>query len=327
MKPNKDDLIKWALDVIETEARAVSNLSSCIDTQFVDACNLILECTGKLVVTGLGKSGHISKKIAATFASTGTPAFYMHPAEAIHGDIGMLAKNDVVLAISYSGGTEEILAILPALKRMNIPLVAFSGSTKSKLALLSDIHIHVKVDKEACSLGLAPTASTTATLAMGDAMAIALLQAKGFTKEDFARSHPGGKLGKTLLVRIKDIMHKGTNIPKVYEHTTIKDAIIEMSKKKLGMTAVVDTNNTNKITGIFSDGDLRRALNKNIDIHNTKMTDVMTKSFITIHLEELATKAIGLMEQHKIFMFPVINDQNELVGAFNMHDLFMAGVV
>ena len=327
MKPNKDDLLKWALDVLGAEARAISSLSCCINEQFFDACACILGCPGKIIVTGLGKSGHIAKKIAATFASTGTPAFYIHPTEASHGDIGMIDKNDVVLAISYSGDTEEILAIVPYLNRLNIPLIALSGSTRSKLAQLADFHVHINVAKEACFLGLAPTASSTATLAMGDAMAIAISQAKGFTKEDFARSHPGGKLGKILLIKIKDLMHHGAAIPKVYEHTTIKDAIIEMSEKKLGMTTVVNIARPNEITGLFSDGDLRRSLNNNIDIHNTKIVDVMQRKFITIHLEELASTAISLMEQHKIFMLPVVNDKNELAGAFNMHDLLMGGVV
>lgn len=322
-----DDFYKLqqlGLAVIDTEARAVLALRSRIDQHFVAACQVILACEARVVVLGMGKSGHVGGKIAATLASTGSPAFFVHPGEASHGDLGMITAKDVVLALSNSGETEEILTILPLIKRLAVPLIALTGNPASTLARTADVHIDVSVEQEACPLGLAPTSSTTATLVMGDALAIALLEARGFTAEDFARSHPGGRLGRRLLLLIKDVMHSGEAVPKVAHTASLSQALMEMTKKKLGMTAVVD--NGGRLLGLFTDGDLRRLLDHRIDVHATAITDVMTPGCITVTPDILAAEALQVMEAHKINGLLVVAD-DVLVGALNMHDLLRAGVV
>ncbi|RTZ74056.1 MAG: D-arabinose 5-phosphate isomerase [Gammaproteobacteria bacterium] len=296
-----------------------------IDHNFVRACEYMLDCRGRIVVTGMGKSGHIANKIAATLASTGSPAFFVHPGEASHGDLGMITGGDVVLALSNSGETGEIITILPIIKRLGVPLVAMTGNPESTLAKEADVNIDVSVDKEACPLGLAPTASTTASLAMGDALAVALLETRGFTELDFARSHPGGSLGRRLLLHVADIMHRGEKIPRVGKKATISEALVEMTAKGLGMTAVADENGA--ISGIFTDGDLRRTLDKGVDLHNTPVTEVMTPGGVTTRPDRLAAEALKLMEENKINALLVVDDTNRLTGALNMHDLLRAGVV
>jgi len=296
-----------------------------IDHNFVRACEYMLACRGRIVVTGMGKSGHIANKIAATLASTGSPAFFVHPGEASHGDLGMITEGDVVLALSNSGETGEIITILPIIKRLGVPLVAMTGNPESTLAKEADVNIDVSVDKEACPLGLAPTASTTASLAMGDALAVALLEARGFTELDFARSHPGGSLGRRLLLHVADIMHQGEKIPRVGKEATISEALVEMTAKGLGMTAVADESGV--ISGIFTDGDLRRTLDKGVDLHNTPVTEVMTPGGVTTRPDRLAAEALKLMEENKINALLVVDDANRLTGALNMHDLLRAGVV
>ncbi|CAM2780411.1 KpsF/GutQ family sugar-phosphate isomerase [Moritella viscosa] len=313
-----------ALNVINTEAAAISQLSQYIDATFTATCELLIACKGKVIVTGMGKSGHIANKIAATLASTGTPAFFVHPAEASHGDLGMIERGDVVIALSNSGESDEILALYPVLKRLSIPIIAMTGSTNSTMAREAKISLCIKVDKEACPLGLAPTSSTTASLVMGDAIAVALLEAKGFTANDFALSHPGGSLGRKLLLRISDIMHKGDDVPSVQQTETISDALLEVSRKGLGMTAV---NDGTKLVGIFTDGDLRRILDARIDIHQTPISEVMTHRCVTINGHILAAEALAVMENKKVNGLIVINEQQEPVGAFNMHDLLRAGVL
>lgn len=318
------EFLDWGLSVIDIEATAVSNLKNSINQDFINSCNVLLGCKGKVIVTGMGKSGHIGKKIAATLASTGTPAFFLHPGEALHGDLGMISKNDVIIALSNSGESSEILNIIPMIKRLNIPLISITGNSNSSIAKNSDYHLDIRIEKEACSLGLAPTASTTATLVLGDALAISLLNARGFTEDDFARSHPAGKLGRKLLIKISDIMHSDENIPKVHENSTIANALIEMTKKRLGMTTII--NDDSNMVGIFTDGDLRRIIDKGIDIHNTLITEVMTRKFISVPSNMLAAQAVSLMEQHSVLALPVIDD-SKLVGAFNMHDLFQAKII
>ena len=285
----------------------------------------MLECQGRVVVTGMGKSGHIAGKIAATLASTGTPAFFVHPGEASHGDLGMITASDVVLALSNSGETAEIVTILPLIKRLNVPLIAMTGNPESTLSQAATANINVRVEKEACPLGLAPTASTTAALAMGDALAVALLETRGFTEEDFARSHPGGALGRRLLLLIDDLMHTGDAIPQVDPATPISDALMEMTRKGLGMTAVVD--DQGKLVGIFTDGDLRRIIDHKVDLHQALVKDVMTADCKAIQPGMLAAEALQIMDSTKINALPVVNAKNELVGALNMHDLLRAGVV
>jgi len=292
---------------------------------FTQACRLMLECKGRIVVIGMGKSGHIAGKIAATLASTGTPAFFVHPGEASHGDLGMITSSDVVLALSNSGETNEIITILPLIKRLDVPLIAMTGNPESTLAQAARASINVAVDKEACPLGLAPTASTTAALAMGDALAVALLETRGFTEEDFARSHPGGALGRRLLLLIDDLMHTGDALPQVDADTLLSDALMEMTRKGLGMTAVVDANK--KLAGVFTDGDLRRAIDHKIDLHTARIRDVMTSECTTVHPGMLAAEALQIMDSTKINALPVLDDDGELVGALNMHDLLRAGVV
>jgi len=313
------------LAVIETEAQSVSSLHSRIDDNFVKACLYMLACEGRVVVIGMGKSGHIGSKIAATLASTGTPAFFVHPGEASHGDLGMITKKDVVMVISNSGETDEILTILPLIKRLGVPLITLTGNISSTLAQAADANIDVSVEHEACPLGLAPTSSTTATLVMGDALAISLLETRGFTAEDFARSHPGGRLGRRLLLLIKDIMHTGAAIPSVHESARLSEALVEMTKKGLGMTAIVD--DRQRLAGIFTDGDLRRALDRKVDVHEERIAKVITRNCKTITPDMLAAEALQLMETHKINALLVVNEDKALVGALNMHDLLRAGVV
>ena len=313
------------LAVIQAEAQAVAQLIHKIDATFVQACELMLECRGRIVVIGMGKSGHIANKIAATLASTGSPAFFVHPGEASHGDLGMITAKDVVLALSNSGETEEILTILPMLKRLGVPLIGLTGNPNASIARAANCNIDVSVEKEACPLGLAPTSSTTAALAMGDALAVALLEAKGFSAADFARSHPKGRLGRRLLLLTSDIMHSGDSIPKVAMTASLRDALMEMTRKGLGMTAIVGEQG--QVLGIYTDGDLRRTLDKQLDLHNTCITEVMNRNCKTIVPESLAVDALSVMQQHKINGLLVINSENILVGAVHMHDLLRAGVV
>lgn len=319
------DIRALAEAVIQSEMQAIAKLAERIDDQFIHACHLLLACKGRVVVTGMGKSGHIAGKIAATLASTGTPAFFVHPGEASHGDLGMITRQDVVLALSNSGNTEEILTILPIIKRLGVPLIAMTGNPESALGRFATVHIHVGVEQEACPLGLAPTSSTTAALVMGDALAVALLQSKGFTRDDFALSHPGGSLGKRLLLQVSDIMHCGSEVPMVADTVLVSEALLEMTEKKLGMTAVVDHNR--HVAGIFTDGDLRRMLEKNLDVHTTPVSDVMTRPCKVIQADILAAEAMQIMETKKINALLVVDEQQNLQGALNMHDLLRAGIV
>jgi arabinose-5-phosphate isomerase len=311
--------------VIETEAEAVSRLLDRVDDQFLAACRLMLACSGRIVVIGMGKSGHIGSKIAATLASTGTPAFFVHPAEASHGDLGMIKTGDVVLALSNSGETGEVNLILPVLKRLGVKIVAMTGNRESTLARHADAHIDVSVEKEACPLGLAPTSSTTAALVMGDALAISLLETRGFTREDFARSHPAGQLGRRLLLRIQDVMHQDEEIPRVSEEASISEAIVEMTAKRLGMTAV--TGPGGKVVGVYTDGDLRRTLDSGLDPHSTQVREVMTVGGRSVTPQALAVEAMHLMQKHAIQGLLVIDEAGNLVGALNFQDLLRAGVV
>jgi arabinose-5-phosphate isomerase len=322
---NNDELIALAREVLEIEARAVDSLRARLDAAFAAACKLICDTPGRVVVTGMGKSGHISSKIAATLASTGTPAFFMHPAEASHGDLGMITEQDLVLAISYSGETEEVVTILPLVKRMGAKLVSMTGNPRSTLARIADVHLDVAVSEEACPLNLAPTASTTATLAMGDALAVALLKNRGFTAEDFARSHPSGSLGKRLLLRVGDVMRTGEDVPAVGPGVRLRDGLMEMTQKGLGMTAVVDDDR--RILGIFTDGDLRRALDAGADVHETSMAEVMHGNCKTTTEDILAAEAVHVLEENKITSLLVADDQSRLIGALNIHDLFRAGIM
>jgi arabinose-5-phosphate isomerase len=320
-----DDLRRLGRAVVEVEAREVAALDARIDDAFVRACRLILDCRGRVVVIGMGKSGHIGSKLAATLASTGTPAFFVHPGEASHGDLGMITADDVVIALSNSGETDEITTILPLLKRLGVPLVSLTGNPESTLARNASVHLDVGVAEEACPLGLAPTSSTTVALVMGDALAIALLDARGFTRDDFARSHPGGRLGRRLLLRIEDLMHTGDRVPRVEPDTPLADALVEMTNKGLGMTAVVDADD--RVVGVFTDGDLRRTLDHGVDVHRTRMHQVMTAGGRSVRREQLAAEALALMEAHKINALLVTDGEQRLVGALNMHDLLRAGVV
>jgi arabinose-5-phosphate isomerase len=313
-----------ARDVIEIEAEAVAALSSRIDEHFIDACEKLLACTGRVVVIGVGKSGHVGNKIAATLASTGTPAFFVHPAEAVHGDLGMIQPGDVVLALSNSGETDEVNTILPPLKRIGVTLIAMTGNPESTLARHSDIHLNVSVDKEACPLGLAPTSSTTAALVMGDALAVSLLESRGFTREDFARSHPAGQLGRRLLLHIRDVMHSGDDVPSVVETATVSETIVEMTRKRLGMSAVLASDG--RVSGVYTDGDLRRTMDAGVDLRETPITEVMTRNGKTIASGALAAEAVQMMEEHGIQGLLVVDD-GQLVGALNFQDLLKAGVV
>jgi arabinose-5-phosphate isomerase len=321
----KHNFCELGTAVIDTELDAIKQLKSKMNNNFSKACELMLACKGRVIVTGMGKSGHISSKIAATLASTGTPAFFVHPGEASHGDLGMITKNDVLLAISYSGKTRELITILPLLKRLNVPLIAMTGDKSSTLAKMASVHIDVSVEKEACPLNLAPTSSTTAALVLGDALAIALLDARGFTAEDFARSHPGGALGRKLLVKIEDLMHAGKLIPKVKKDTLIKDALIEMTGKHLGMTAIID--DEEKIIGLYTDGDIRRTLDGGFDIQTTPIEKVMTKNPIVCHTDMLAAELLQIMEEKRINGIVVVDKDNKIIGALNTHDLLRAGAL
>ncbi|MBE9564715.1 MAG: KpsF/GutQ family sugar-phosphate isomerase [Proteobacteria bacterium] len=312
-------------EVVATELAEITALQSRINEDFSQACELLLNCKGRIVITGMGKSGHIGGKIAATLASTGSPSFFVHPGEASHGDLGMITKNDVVIALSNSGNTAEIATIIPILKRFGVPLISMTGDKNSILATEANINLDVSVSKEACPHDLAPTSSTTVALVMGDALAVALLQARGFTAEDFALSHPGGSLGKRLLLHVSDIMHSDDRIPKVSENATVSEALLEMSKKGLGMTAIVDAQD--KVLGLYTDGDLRRSLDKNINVHDTSISDVMTKNCRTTTTDELAASIVKLMDDHGINGLLVTDENNILVGALNMHDILRAGIV
>jgi arabinose-5-phosphate isomerase len=319
------DFIALGRQVVVTELEEIRSLEQRIDENFSKACELILACQGRVVVTGMGKSGHIGGKIAATLASTGTPAFFVHPGEASHGDLGMIMRNDIVIALSNSGNTAEISTIIPILKRFGVPLISMTGAADSVLARQADINLDVSVSKEACPHDLAPTSSTTVALVLGDALAIALLQARGFTAEDFALSHPGGSLGKRLLLHVADIMHTGERVPKVLQDATVSEALLEMSNKGLGMTAVVDEKD--QLLGIYTDGDLRRSLDHNIDVHSTRIHEVMTQNCLSTHADVLAASIVNIMDKKNINGLPVIDDNNRLIGAFNMHDILRAGIV
>lgn len=322
---NKNQIIKLGNQVFDVELAGLNQLQQRIDAEFVEAISLMMECKGHVVVIGMGKSGHIGNKISATLASTGTPSFFVHPGEASHGDLGMITAGDLVLAISNSGETEEVLTILPLIKRMGVKLISMTGKPQSNLARNSDVHLDVSVSEEACPLGLAPTASTTATLVMGDAVAVTLLELRGFTKEDFAMSHPAGSLGKRLLLGIEDVMRTGDDIPMVHGTARFKDALVEMNQKGLGMTAIV--NNGNQVTGVFTDGDLRRTLNQLEHLQQHTMAELATPNPVLIHHKKMAVEAAQIMEEHKIHSLLVVDDENRLIGALNIHDLLRAGVV
>jgi len=322
----KHAFIELGLAVLKTEADAIAAMAERLDDSFTKACDLILSCKGRIVVTGMGKSGHIGNKIAATLASTGTPAFFMHSGEASHGDLGMITSDDLVIALSNSGETSEITLLLPLLKRLGIPLLALTGKPASTLARSADIHLDVSVSREACPLGLAPTSSTTATLAMGDALAVAVLEARGFTEEDFALSHPGGNLGRRLLLRVSDIMHTGDAIPLVKDSATLKDTLLEMTAKGLGMAGVVDTGGR-RLVGIYTDGDLRRTFDRMPNIETALVRDFMTADCVTIDAARIASEALKIMHDRKINALMVVDDDLAVQGALNMHDLLRAGVV
>ncbi len=316
------DLGRRALNIeIEGLRAQVPRLGS----EFARACRICLNCRGRVVVTGMGKSGHVGGKIAATLASTGTPAFFVHPGEASHGDVGMITRDDAVLALSNSGETDEILTIVPVIARLGIPLIAFTGNPDSALARAATVHLDIGVPAEACPLNLAPTASTTAALAVGDALAVTLLKARGFTEEDFARSHPAGNLGRRLLLHVQDVMRTGAGIPTVRAHTTLAEGLMEVTRKGLGMTAVVDENL--RVLGVFTDGDLRRALDRAANLHATRMDEVMSRNAKTVRPATLAAEAVHLMETHRITSLVVIDEDEKIVGALNVHDLLRAGVV
>ncbi|BBJ23951.1 KpsF/GutQ family sugar-phosphate isomerase [Candidatus Nitrotoga sp. AM1P] len=314
-----------AREVLHIEAAAVLALTQRIDENFLQALNIILACEGRVIVSGMGKSGHIARKIAATLSSTGTPAYFVHPAEASHGDLGMITTKDVFIALSYSGESQELLTIVPVIKRQGARLISLTGNPRSSLAEAADAHLDAAVDKEACPLGLAPTASTTAALALGDALAVALLDAKGFGEEDFARSHPGGSLGRRLLTHVRDIMHSDKGVPAVNQNATLAEAVLEISCKGLGMTAIVD--DARQVLGIYTDGDLRRTLEKRVDFATTTISSVMSRNPRSIKPDALAAEAVQIMEQYNISQMLVIDSNNKLVGALNMHDLLRAKVI
>jgi arabinose-5-phosphate isomerase len=317
--------LELARDVLTTEAGALETLARRIGDEFLRALNLILACEGRVIVSGMGKSGHIARKIAATLSSTGTPAYFVHPAEAAHGDLGMITGKDVLIALSYSGESQELLAIVPIVKRMGARLISLTGKPDSALAREADVHLNGAVDKEACPLGLAPTTSTTAALALGDALAVALLDARGFGKDDFARSHPGGALGRRLLTHVRDVMRGGERIPSVGREASLAEAVLEISRKGLGMTAIVDPDR--RVLGIYTDGDLRRTLEKNLDIKSTPVSEVMSRNPRTIGPDALAAEAVQMMDQHNISQMLVVDADRRLVGAFNIGDLLHAKVI
>ena len=317
--------LNLAREVLNIEAAAVQALVARVDEDFLRALNVILRCEGRIIVSGMGKSGHIARKIAATLSSTGTPAYFVHPGDASHGDLGMITSEDVIIALSYSGESQELMTIVPVIKRQGAKLISMTGNPASSLAQAADVHLDAAVAKEACPMGLAPTASTTAALALGDALAVALLDAKGFGAEDFARSHPGGNLGRRLLTHVRDIMRSGERLPMVHEDAMLGDAILEISKKGVGMTAIVDAEQ--RVLGIYTDGDLRRTLEKKLDINATLVRSVMSIKPRCISPDALAAEAVRVMEQHNISQMLVIDDQHQLVGALNMHDLLHAKVI
>ncbi|WP_420009390.1 KpsF/GutQ family sugar-phosphate isomerase [Xanthomonas sacchari] len=323
--PDDAGLVASGRRVVEIEQAALAAVGARIGAEFAAACRLILDSRGRVVATGMGKSGHVARKIAATLASTGTPAFFVHPGEAGHGDLGMITDADVVLALSYSGESDEILMLLPVLKRQGNAVIAMTGRAQSTLAREADLHLDVSVPAEACPLDLAPTSSTTASLALGDALAVALLDARGFTADDFARSHPAGSLGRRLLLHITDVMHRGDELPKVREDASLSEALVEMSRKRLGMTAVVDADD--RLLGLFTDGDLRRALDSALDVRQTRIAEVMTRQPRTIGADQLAAEAARLMETHQINGLIVVDAAGRAVGALNIHDLLRARVV
>ena len=323
--PDPTRLLDRCRKVLATEAAAVAELAPRLGPGFIEACRLILACDGRVVVTGMGKSGHIANKIAATFASTGTPSFFVHPAEASHGDIGMITRRDVVVALSNSGETEELARILPVIKRIDTPLIALTGRANSTLGRAANVVLDVSVAEEACPLNLAPTASTTAALAMGDALAVGVLEARGFTEQDFALSHPGGNLGRRLLLHVADVMRTGDGLPHVRPEAPLKEGLLEMSRKGLGMTTVIDEGH--KLLGVFTDGDLRRVLDRTLDLSGTTMREVMTAQPKAAQPRMLAAEAVHLMETYRITALPVVDDNNVVVGAVNVHDLFRAGVM
>jgi arabinose-5-phosphate isomerase len=317
-------VIRRAREVLAIEAEAVAATQRAVDDSFARACALILRCSGRLVVSGIGKSGHVARKLAATFASTGTPAFFVHPAEASHGDLGMITPEDVCLCLSYSGSTEELLSIVPQIKRLGAGLIAMTGNPASRLATLADVHLDASVAREACPLNLAPTASTTAAMALGDALAMAVLDARGFDADDFARSHPGGALGRRLLTRVRDLMHAGESVPRVGENEPAVDAIVEMTRKRLGMTTVVD--DAARLSGVVTDGDLRRLLERGDDVRASRVADIMTRSPVTVQAEALAAEALLLMESRRIGQLVVVDDDGHVVGALNFQDLLAAKI-
>lgn len=318
------EFIDSALRTISIESKAVNDLADKVGESFAKACELILACHGRVIVTGIGKSGHIARKISATLSSTGTPAFFMHPGEAGHGDLGMVTRSDLVIAISSSGKSAEIIPLIPLIKRMGCPLICMTGDLSSPLAQAADTHIDISVETEACPLQLAPTSSTTATLVMGDALAMALLEARGFSEEDFAHSHPGGQLGRRLLWHVRELMHTESELPASSSGSTISEALQEMSRKSLGITCILEKN---QLLGIFTDGDLRRCINNSIDLTQVKIDDVMTKKPRTVGPNTLAVEALNLMESHKITALAVIDDKNNLVGILHLHDLLRAGII
>lgn len=319
------DAISSARKVLEIEARAINELIPRLGANFERACAICHECKGRVVVTGMGKSGHIAGKLAATLASTGTPAFFVHAGEASHGDLGMITKHDVLLAISNSGETNELSALLPTIRRLNVPLISMTGNASSTLAKAATINLDISVSAEACPLNLAPTASTTATLALGDALAVVLLELRGFTEEDFARSHPGGRLGRRLTLRVGDIMRSGDDVPTVRNGTMLADALVEMSRKGMGFTVIMDDDNL--LTGVFTDGDLRRTLDTRADIHNTTIDKIMIADCKTVSPQALAAHAVDVIESHRITTLPVVDEQGRVCGALNVHDLLRAGVM
>jgi len=323
-KLSKQEAISRARRVLDIEARAVQELAGRLDDSFVQAMQIVLDCKGRIVVSGMGKSGHIARKLASTLASTGTPAFFVHPAEASHGDLGMITSDDVLIALSNSGQSAELLVIVPIVRREGAKLIAITGDPSSSLATEADAHLNAQTSEEACPLGLAPTASTTAALAMGDALAVALLEARGFDENDFARSHPGGSLGRRLLTHVSDIMRSGDAVPRVPETAMLNDAILEMSRKGMGMTAIL---RGDQVIGIFTDGDLRRTLEKAGDIRTVPMSDAMTKAPRTVESTKLAVEAVKIMDDHKINQILVVDAHGALVGALNTHDLMQAKVI
>lgn len=324
-KPASAEAIAIARDVLEIEAKAIADLIERLDERFTEAVRIILECRGRVVVSGMGKSGHIARKIASTLASTGTPAFFVHPAEASHGDLGMVAREDVFVGLSNSGESAELLAIVPLLKRQGAKLIALTGDPESALAQEADIHLYAGAEKEACPLNLAPTASTTAALALGDALAVALMHAKGFTRDEFARSHPGGTLGRKLLTHVRDVMRTGESSPRIGADATLMEAMFEMTRGRMGMTAIVDEGQ--RVIGIFTDGDLRRTLEKGAELRTTPIRSVMGAAPRTIAPERLAAEAVEIMERNKVNQILVVDEQMRLLGALNMHDLFKAKVI